>query len=570
MKTKSIIFATLLLFVTGFFYSCDGLLNTNSNLVVFSDDNKLDQAADSVYSVMGIIYKMQSIADRTVLVGEIRGDLVDLAPQASIDLQQLANFNVQPGNIYNTPSDYYAVINNCNFFLANVDTLLEKRTVPVFMKEYAAVKAFRAWTYLQLAKTYGTVPFVTKPILTEAMANKTYPMYDVNAMCSFFIDDLAPYVDTDYPGYGAMNGLDSKKFFIPIRVLLGDFCLWSDRYMEAAQYYHDFLTQKGKEIVTGTSSASWADIKFSSWYDSFSSQFYSMKNIEIITYIPMDSTANDGVYSGLRDVFNSTNNNKDYFQAAPSTHLIELSQSQSNCNIYQGQGVSKQDTLFAPTTNDSYPLMVGDLRLASVYSSYIQNMSAYSGYSGYSSNQQYIYKFSDRHVILYRRNQIYLRFAEALNRAGYPVSAFTILKYGLQPSNIIKYIPKSERDRDTTVLGKQNLLAFDQYVFTASNTMGIHGRGSGAVQANVNYTIPASASFADTVSNVEDLICDEDALETAFEGNRFFDLLRMAKRRDDPSSWLADKISKRKGINNPDATLYGSVKKPENWYLPLK
>src|SRR5665647_3626036 len=112
---------------------------------------------------------------------------------------------------------------------------------------------------------------------------------------------------------------------------------------------------------------------------------------------------------------------------------------------------------------------------------------AYSGYSGYSSNQQYIYKFSDRHVILYRRNQIYLRFAEALNRAGYPVSAFTILKYGLQPSTITQYVPKSERDRDTTDSGSQNLLAFDQYAFTASNTIGIHGRGSGDVQANVNY-----------------------------------------------------------------------------------
>ena len=32
------------------------------------------------------------------------------------------------------------------------------------MKEYAAVKAFRAWTYLQLALVYEKVPFVTEPI----------------------------------------------------------------------------------------------------------------------------------------------------------------------------------------------------------------------------------------------------------------------------------------------------------------------------------------------------------------------------------------------------------------------
>lgn len=559
MKTKSILFAALLFVGSGFFYSCDGLLDTNSSLVVFSEDHKLDQAADSVYSVMGIIYKMQSIADRTVLIGEIKGDLVEVTPEASVDLQQLSNFDVQPGNAYNTPSDYYAVINNCNFFLANVDTSLEKRNVPLFMKEYAAVKAYRAWTYLQLAKAYGSVPFVTKPILTEAMANKTYPLYDVSAMCSFFIDDLAPYLNMEYPGYGAINGLNSKKFFIPIRVLLGDFCLWSDRYMDAAHYYHDYLTQEDKEVVTGSSRASWMNAaSFDGWFESFSSQFSSMENSEILTYIPMEESAANGIYSSLKDVFNSTSNNYYYFKATPSDQMIELSQSQSNCIIYQGP--TKRDTLYAPLTIENHPLWVGDLRLPSIFNSQIVNQTANKEYS---SNYQNIRKFSTRHVVLYRRSQIYLRFAEALNRAGYPVSAFTILKYGLQPSTITRYIPKSERD------SSQNLLSFNQYAFTADNTMGIHGRGSGDVQGNVNYKIQDLPSFADTVLYVENLICDEYALETAFEGNRYFDLLRMAKRRND-ISWMADKIANRKGKSKYDATLYDLVKKSENWYLPLK
>ena len=558
MKTKSFIFSILLLSVSGFFYSCDGLLNTSSTLVIFSEDHTLDQAADSVYSVMGIIYKMQRIADRTVLIGEIKGDLVDVTPEASVDLQQLANFNVKSGNSYNTPSDYYAVINNCNYFLANVDTSIEKRNVPVFMKEYAAVKAFRAWTYLQLAKAYGTVPFVTKPILTEAMANKTYPLYDVSAMCSFFIEDLTPYLNMEYPGYGAINGLDSKKFFIPIRALLGDFCLWADRYTDAAHYYHDYLTQEGKEIVTGNSKVSWQNSEsFLKWDDGFSSQFSSMENSEIITYIPMEESAANGVYSGLKDVFNSTTNNNYYFQATPSPYLYELSKSQSNCIIYQG--LAYRDTLYAPVTNENHPMWVGDLRLAATFNNQIVNQSKKSDFS---SNIQTISKFSTRHVVLYRRSQIYLHFAEALNRAGYPISAFTILKYGLQPSNITRYIPKNERD------SSQNLLTFNQYAFTAENTLGIHGRGCGDVQGNVHYTIPSLPHLADTVLYVENLICDENALETAYEGNRFFDLLRMAKRRND-ASWMANKIANRKGSTKYDATLFDLVKKPENWYLPL-
>ena len=46
------------------------MLETESDLVMFEEDNTLNHATDSVYSVMGIINKMQVIADRVVLLGE--------------------------------------------------------------------------------------------------------------------------------------------------------------------------------------------------------------------------------------------------------------------------------------------------------------------------------------------------------------------------------------------------------------------------------------------------------------------------------------------------------------------
>ena len=56
--------------------SCSKMLETESDLVEFEEDHTLNHATDSVYSVMGIINKMQIIADRVVLLGEVRGDLV--------------------------------------------------------------------------------------------------------------------------------------------------------------------------------------------------------------------------------------------------------------------------------------------------------------------------------------------------------------------------------------------------------------------------------------------------------------------------------------------------------------
>ena len=48
--------------------SCSDILDTSSELVEFQEDNTLDHPTDSVYSVMGIVNRMQLIADRSVLL----------------------------------------------------------------------------------------------------------------------------------------------------------------------------------------------------------------------------------------------------------------------------------------------------------------------------------------------------------------------------------------------------------------------------------------------------------------------------------------------------------------------
>lgn len=139
--------------------ACSDMLETKSELVEFEKDNTLNHPTDSVYSVLGIINRMQLIADRVVLLGEVRSDLVAPTEAASADLKRLSAFDFSQDNKYNRVSDYYAVINNCNYYLAHVDTALQRRGRTLFMYEYAAVKAFRAWTYLELVKNYRAERF---------------------------------------------------------------------------------------------------------------------------------------------------------------------------------------------------------------------------------------------------------------------------------------------------------------------------------------------------------------------------------------------------------------------------
>ena len=47
--------------------SCDDFFDNTSSYVSTDDNNALSSAADTVYSVVGILSKVQAIADRTVL-----------------------------------------------------------------------------------------------------------------------------------------------------------------------------------------------------------------------------------------------------------------------------------------------------------------------------------------------------------------------------------------------------------------------------------------------------------------------------------------------------------------------
>jgi hypothetical protein len=552
--------AVCLLFILGL-SSCQGLFDLDSDQVLFTEENQLNAPTDTVYSVIGILSKMQIIADRTVLLGEIRGDLVSLTNDANLQLQALANFTSDTKNSYNAPEDYYAIINNCNYFLANADTLLKKRNYSVFQKEYAAVKGFRAWTYLQLAQIYGSVPFITEPILTEKQANATYAKKDIKALAAFFIDDLKSSINIPFPSYGSISGTNSQSFYIPIRLLLGDWCLWAERYAEAAQYYHDYLALPNSYKQIGTNRASWssASANFENWSSSYGTMF-SLTGTEVISYIPMQTNKFYGLVSNLRNVYNSTQDNRYFYQATFSNALKELSRSQSNCKIYINPITTLRDTLIAPSENPVSDLLVGDLRLASVFThSTVSNTSL----STYSTSYQTISKILTQPVT-YRRGLVYLRYAEAMNRAGFPTAAFAVLKYGMTETNIRKYVDSTE------IRASGTLLSWPRTAFTDLNTIGIHARGCGESDANKRFKIPAQPTKADTIQTVEDMICDELALETPFEGNRFYDLIRMALRRQDPETFLGNKLAVRKGANQFDQNLFDKMKSRSNWYLPLK
>jgi len=87
------------------------------------------------------------------------------------------------------------------------------------------------------------------------------------------------------------------------------------------------------------------------------------------------------------------------------------------------------------------------------------------------------------------------------------------------------------------------------------------------VERKVVSTDPVrlAAAKADSIEYVENCIIDEMAAETAFEGSRFFDLMRIARHRGQWPAYAAEKVAARfkdGGSNIQDRLMDESV-----WFL---
>jgi len=557
------------------FTSCSDFLYDDSDIVTYADKNHLTSDADTLWSVAGIMNKLQVVADRTILLGELRGDLVSVTPYADADIRDVASFNIGTDNRYNDIADYYAIVNNCNYFLANADTALRNsRNETIFMKEYAAVKAYRAWTYLQLATIYGRVPLITEPILTKEQGEKDYKECDIQEICRYFAADIAPYADMEMPSYGAIRNTDSRLFYFPIYILLGDLHLWAGNYREAAENYYKYITTRnGKNSSYPLSTAS---VRFSPndshWMQTVDGWSYiafqtenSNGNAELITMIPGDSIPSEGNYSQLRNLFNTTEQNEYRESIVPSQSLYLLSAAQKYCHYSSGG-----EYVIAPAglpENRS-----GDLRLQAVFTQVDNANIMLNGkrVTNYVTNA----KYTTRNVHIYRRAMVYLRMAEALNRAGFPRFAFQILKRGVNnsvmESEVIPYYPADEAWLRTFNFPDNMYFLETTAGQTTENTMGLHSRGCGYSAANTTYEMPTDDALSGDallqyqIEKVEDLIIDEEALEFAFEGHRFYDLMRVSMHRSDPA-YLASRVARRNGT--VDAALLQKLSSMDNWYL---
>ena len=718
MKYKSIL--SLFIFLLGF-----GVSTTSCEDMLTPDMDRYSEnfsGNDTVYFYLGILRNVQDMVEQNELLGDLRSDLVTTTSYSSDSIADIINYQkLQDGeNGLLNRAAYYKFINQCNFYLAKVDTNAVKNNIYYMRKEYAQVVAIRAWTYLQLVQTYGRVPFITKPVdnANTGWENNPETWATPDNLVDLLKDELEKAKTFEHtlgaPNYGSFNTgnitIDSKYMRFYNDLVLGDLYLLrgKDRadFVAAAKNYYYFLKEKAKSgVCVQNRPASYSVFSFggkdsyspiiSSWV-SLGLEADALNSSENITIIPSAANSSFGkVLSREAQIYgfdihstNSTTGGEDNATDAttsgnitvtPNLRSRQIAPSQAYLSLCEAQNFTKSKFTSASEmpSDVEYYEGVGDARMhatAPIFQTtdgkaryIVKNTpvtSVTSDGRAFSASFKY-YKS------IYRLSQVYLRYAEAINRAGYPRTAFAILRDGINFNNMpklledkiyddenqtwhytydldsvktaygINYIGADELYRAQNEPEYANFIDFSTNIW---NNNSIHGLGCGtstvadtlydfecaegivrqriqqeqalanALGLSLSETpdtpaeevqpqsranddeegeetepdrsgyeegeparVPAEVDMNEVLA-VESLIADELALQTAYEGTRMFDLIRIARHRDAAgqfgTQWLAWKVARRNELLKPyevptqyNATLYNLLVNPENWYI---
>ena len=495
MKHHSIL--SLFVFLLGF-----GCLTTSCEDMLTPDLKRYTtdfSGNDTVYFYHGILRNIQDMVEQNQLLGDIRSDLADTTQYSSDSIVAIATYdfaNSKNGeNSLLNRAAYYKVINQCNFYLAKVDSMAKKNNIYYMRKELAQVQSIRAWTYLQLVQTYGKVPFITQPVDNANTGWESNP--EAWATADNLVDLLLPSLrqaqayehSEGYPDYSNYNTgastIPSSKCRFYSDVVLADLYLLrgasKSDYINAAKNYYYFLdqrAQKGSAYQTGSGKATFSEVNsfvsgkkqymtsVSSWTSDICASTPATQNVTVIPSASNSSfgrvlTTLTGIYGYTAHSTNTTSTSTTTDgstettettttgtisltpdakkrQIGPSQAYLNLNAAQTYTNsTTDGNGlltmVDYFDGVGDARVNGTTPIVrtsdgttarfvVKDSRAgssSSVFGSYSVSSVGFKYYKG-----------------IYRMRQIYLRYAEAINRAGYPRLAFAVLRNGLDANKM--------------------------------------------------------------------------------------------------------------------------------------
>ncbi len=600
----------LFILTTGYLTSCVDFFNPDQGIDIteeqlYSDWYEYRAAAMGMYSLQ------QDLVEQILVLGELRGDLLTVTENADQDLMEIYNFNVSRGNKYASPQNFFKLIAATNRMISILEHKHPSVTdmdAPInnYDRLYGEALTMRAWAYFNAARIYGEVPFIDQRFSTvesineflesptaytdsiliiyglDGYSNDTIRNQEVVLERNYFdvdrtIRHFAHELETKVKAVGVNHYMDNEDNSWEVTIwsqwsyetLLGHMYLTLGDLAKSAQYFETLLRRdiRGDDLRYQLTDA----FAEEQWMEIF-------KNIDRREHIlTLEFNKQNQQQHSLQRLFLPYGGN-DYMlkPTSASVHYFETQWRGAQYNRRTNPPDSTR-TINPGTPSDYYRgfgisyvyvnqnMEVPDIFTMLEYKRLEEPRSVESMMQGVDT---IVYKYtidkgvfeSDANYIIYRAGGVNLYLAE-------------IYIYW-------RFFDESTNSPRSYYQNALNIVNNGSYYNTSNNRdqLGVRGRvglPGFTIQDDVHVFDPFTNEFSHYYSlqnnlrgkqlKLENELMEERARELAYEGERFYDLMRVAKRRGDPA-YLADRVSAKypAGMREHIRSL---LMDEQNWYI---
>ena len=479
-----------------------------------------NEKADVDAVVAGCYSRMQysDIVRRMMVWGEFRSDNIAISPMLANNdenLKKVLNENLDASNAYTAWDGFYNIINRCNTVMRYAPDVAAKDpafTQTELQATIAEVTALRDLCYFYLIRTFRDVPLMTEAIIDDdqEIAVAATPFDQV---LDFLIlervkgDAIKKYPTTK------KNYQRGRITQDAIKAMLCDMYLWKGDYQQCIRYADEIIESKKNDQQSDRSLSSMlvsaadnvkrlngyplvTDVLMSNYYgNAYSSIFGSGDSPETIFELVFEKGSGTSRLSNEAvNAFYGYANTQGWVQ--PSSVLTETSSTPYK-NKYDARGWENLST----SAEIIQKYVYDNIRLYAADTNNDPTMS--TRYSSYARDQ------NKSNWVIYRLSDIMLMKAEALAE-----------------------LTREGTDEATVAYNKP-------YLEQAFSLVSAINKRSLAETPMVDTLKPASYM---TKTAMTKLVMEERHRELMFEGKRYYDLVRQA-RRSGESTQLATTVS---------------------------
>lgn len=476
-----------------------GMMASCVDTVILPNDKTVDEdfwktKSDVQLMVNGAYKSMVSndVLTRLIVWGGLRSE--ELLPVSNVtgrlveDLTEINLGNTQPDNVFARWAAFYQVINNCNLVLARAEAVMSEDpsyTQGDYLSDCSQMLGLRALCYFYLVRNFRDVPYVTEAFMNSSQ-NRNIPQASPDSILTCCINDLKT-AEANAISASAFNDWRRVGYMTKdaIQTLLADIYLWrasvthnTSDYDACLEYCDKVIASKKIQHVLGRGEIEEKDYYLAEGRNMFN-ELYVNQNAEESIF---ELQVNEGNLAACQYFAHYNNGGSPYLYAS---------------SLFQNQG-----TVYTTITgasgirdwrglNNTYnvPVTVGSfdgLEMRKYVSDGTDgNYNLITSTAYVKKNRAYSTAYQQNYII-YRLTDVMLMKAEALTALA-------------------------TADNDIRLRQAFNLV---QAVNSRSKTV-----------ETSNDSIHWVA-FSTGITTMEELVMNERLREFAFEGKRWYDLLR--------------------------------------------